>query len=170
MNEFPTQILIGMLAGILANFGATYLKNQFAKRRNFSALRLKQGQMEIDLPIATNFESLKRRMDVLTRVSPRLAILDGWQLLELTIIKRAAAIEPIDASKVVDVLTLARRLPDIDSKTLEELERLRMFRNLIAHAVEIPEQSELEAAIADVLPLVSKLEPTFLNAARQPRG
>lgn len=169
MSEFPIQLIVGMLAGILANLGAGFLKDFLARRRDQITLRLrlKQGRAEIDLPTATNIESLERRIGALEQVSPRLAILEAWQTVASTIVERTKALETPETLKSSDILALAKRLPEVDEETIQQLARLRSYRNLIAHASDIPNQDELHQVVADALPLISKLTPSLQTAGAQ---
>ena len=163
MNEIwlhGITIVAAALAGFVASFSSNYLKKFLSSTQDPEVIRLKKGKSETDIPHATDFETLQSRMDALSRVSPRLAILDGWSLIASSIINRASMLETANASKG-DVVTLAKALPGVDTTTIAGLENLRSYRNIVAHALDMPQHADLQAAVSNIVPLLRKITPQF---------
>lgn len=150
-------MIVAVIGAIASSYAASFLKGFFVKRRNDASLRIKIGEIEVAFPQISSQETLSERIEALARVSPRLAILDGWQLVA-EIIRDRANINELDIIKNSDIITVAQGLPDIDSETLDELRSLLKFRNLVAHPRGFQvEDGELRDIANKIFPLVMKL-------------
>lgn len=160
--NFLSEIVASSAVMMLAWLGSTLLRSYLTRRKGKFDLRLRKNGEELDLPVATDWESLKKRLDVLAQISPRLAILDGWQLIEWSILNRASAVKGIDAIRASDVIAIAQSLPGIRDSTIARLKHIRKFRNLVAHSADLSKQGdELRAVVEELVPVMEELDPRF---------
>lgn len=87
-------------------------------------------------------------------------------MIEASILDRASSIKGNDAVRAGDVIVIARSLPDVMPATIDKLERIRKFRNLVAHAADLSGQDdELRAVVNEVVPVMEELNPRFRQPA-----
>ncbi|WP_395457218.1 hypothetical protein [Acidovorax delafieldii] len=159
MIDFLAPAALSAVGGLAANLLATYIKFLLAKRHNrHESLKFKvQGKTTIEVPEATDADTLRQRVDALIRISPRLAVLDGWSLLSAAILERASSSlgKKFDASQ--NIVQIARELPGLSPELLARIERVRSCRNLIAHSVKDIDADVLARAAEDVVPALREI-------------
>ncbi|MBT9502322.1 MAG: hypothetical protein IV092_13810 [Burkholderiaceae bacterium] len=159
MIDFLAPAALSALAGFGANILATYIKDLLSKRHEkHDSLKYEvEGKTTIEVPEATDADSLRQRVDALRRVSPRLAILDGWSMISAAILEQASSSlgKKIDASQ--NVVQIARELPGLSTGLLSRIERIRSCRNLIAHSSPDIDPEVLAQAAEDVLPALHEI-------------
>jgi hypothetical protein len=165
MSVLP-EILAAAVAMFLAFIASHIVRSYLERGKRKVDLRLARDGVEVDLPVATNWETLKKRLEVLSGISPRIAVLEGWSMIEASILDRASSIKGNDAVRAGDVIVIARSLPDVMPATIDKLERIRKFRNLVAHAADLSGQDdELRAVVNEVVPVMEELNPRFRQPA-----
>ncbi|MEQ6474558.1 hypothetical protein [Comamonas sp. wu1-DMT] len=159
MIDFLLPAVLSALGGVAANLLATHIKFLLAKQHDrHESLKFEvQGKTTIEVPEATDADSLRKRVDALKRISPRLAVLDGWSLLSAAILERASSSlgKKFDASQ--NIVQIARELPDLSPELLARIERIRSCRNLIAHSVKDIDADVLARAAEDVVPALREI-------------
>lgn len=103
-----SELVVTSAVMILAWFGSSLLRSYLGRRKDKFDLRLRKNGEEVELPVATDWKTLKKRLDALARISPGLAILNGWQLIEWSILNRASVVKDIDALRAWNSYLLRR--------------------------------------------------------------
>ncbi|MDR0276510.1 MAG: hypothetical protein LBJ37_01325 [Paucimonas sp.] len=165
MMEIFYSALLGVLGAGIGQF-ALYLFRRFKSKsaKDFQELVYRTSDMKpISIPEGRDLESLKERLEAFEKVSPRLAVIDGWNIVHRTLINRA-----IDLNKISEKETLSQELLSSSIKDLEDLadlgedlkkqvEIVRACRNLIVHdSASLPDAAVLSVA-ESVVPLIKKI-------------
>jgi hypothetical protein len=151
---------------LVALVGSHLMRSYLEGRKRKVELRLEKNGAEVDLPVATNWATLTKRLEVLSKISPRIAILEGWAMIEASILNSASSIKDNDAVRASDVIAIAQSLPNVRPATIDKLKRIRRFRNLVAHAGDLSGQGdELRAVVDEIVPVMEELKPRFQNLA-----
>jgi hypothetical protein len=165
MSIFP-EIVAAAVAMFIAFVCSRVVRSYVKRRQRTVDVRLERNGVEVDLPAATSWESLKMRLEVLSEISPRVAVLEGWTMIEASILNRASSIADNDAVRASDVIAIAQSLPGVQPATIDRLKRIRKFRNMVAHAADLSGQDdELRAVVGEIVPAMAALNPRFQNLA-----
>jgi hypothetical protein len=159
MIDFIAPAVLSAVAGLVSGWLGSYLKDRLTTRaKTHDSLRYEiEGRDAIDVPIATDLESLRRRITLMESVSPRLAILDGWQMVSAGIIDRASTSSMPEYKPSQNTLQIARQIPGISAELISKIERLQACRNSVAHSVGGIDSLTLKASIDDVFPILQEL-------------
>ncbi|CAN7543574.1 hypothetical protein [Caballeronia sp. LjRoot31] len=163
------EAIFTAILAVVSYFVGIGAKKYVWHREKSQSLILKKNGTEIDLPSVQDPDSLRKRISALFDISPRLAVLYGWNLAEATIIDRLSVTDEKVLSTVPDIVALAANLPDIDEDALQRLSELRKFRNLIAHSPGLAEteNNRLTEVAKEIYPLLMRLRPRFGQKAEE---
>ena len=75
------ESIVAVFGGVISSYAASLLKIFLVNHKGGTSLQLKSGRTEVKLSLASDLNTLKEKIVALQRVSPRLAILYGWELL-----------------------------------------------------------------------------------------
>lgn len=151
-------IFVSGLVGVVAGFIGKAIRDRYLTRRaKQSPLRYEiHGKGVVDVPFATNNESLRERSEALQRVSPRLAVLDGWSMIETELVSQSSRLLHKDFDGDQDPMRVAREVLHLPPELLARMERIRHCRNLVAHVKEL-DPDALRLAATDVVPVLEAI-------------
>jgi hypothetical protein len=156
-------IFISGLVGVVSGFAGRHLKDYLQLRRStMDSLRYEAtGSGTIDVPAANDWSSLEQRLSALQRISPTLAILDGWAIVESTVSARASELIGPDFDPDQDPIKTLSLLTNIPNDLKAEVYQLRKMRNMVAHAKLRPGDPEVIKAAKGLLSLLERLGHRF---------
>lgn len=152
-------ILISGFVGVVAGFVGRHFKEVLQrKHKDEEPLRYGiVGSNSIEVPSAKDWASLQQRLSALHQISPTLAVLDGWTLVEAAIKSRQQKFGAFGQDSYQDPLTALSILPNMSDDLKEEISKLRRVRNLVAHAQVGPNDLAAESAANSVLSILERL-------------
>jgi len=165
MIDLLVPALLSAVAGGAAKLLSTTLKDYLSSKR--TSLRYEQaGSKPVEIHAVTDYESLEQRLNALQAISPRLAVLDGWNMVSAAILDRASSTLGKSYKPEDDVLQIASSIPDLAPELLSKMERLKQLRNGIAHGgIEIDDAS-MRQSVADIAPILTAVGMQFKATAR----
>lgn len=165
--ELIGPVTLSAIAGVVAQFASRYFKSRLHPNDGTAdALRFEQeGGTSIDVPVAMDFDSLQRRVQSLQAVSPRIAIIDGWNMIAAAIIDRAAATLGKSYEPSQNVLEIAKQFPELTPELHAKIVRLGHLRNSIVHRGDDIRDDSLTEAIRDIVPILSAVGMAFKAAS-----
>lgn len=158
MIEVAAAVL-SAVAGSLAAVVASFVKLRLERRKKEDGhLKFEiEGRKTVDVPVAKDLSSLQGRVKALAEISPRLAILDGWLLVETAVLRRARVTSDATFDPSQNILQIARVIPGITPETIANLEKLRRSRNLVAHSAGEVQDGALTEAVDLIVPILSEI-------------
>jgi len=163
MIEFVAPAVLSALAGLVSSLVASYAKARLAERdKSHGSVKYEiNGNESVTVPEASDAKTLQERVEALARISPSIAVLDGWSMIASAILNRAQESlgAEIDASQ--NLVQIARSLPEIKPETLLRIERLRAARNLVAHSAEHLTSATVKSAVEDIVPALRALDARY---------
>mgnify|MGYP003945734757 CR=1 FL=1 len=165
MIEVVYSALLGLLGACTGQF-ALYLYRRFRNKSNKNTQEIiyKTGnEKSISIPDARDLGSFEERLAAFEQVSPRLAVIDGWNVIHSTLINRAVELNAFSKDKDLSLKALGSNI-----KKLEELARLsedlkrqveevRTYRNLIVHDSATLPDAAVKLVADSVIPLIKKI-------------
>lgn len=160
IEELLPVVSVSVVGAIFANIAVSFLKNHLSKNENSDAVELEDGKHQViaKLPLTDDLASIERRIIELEKVSSRLAVLEGWEVISKIILKDIGVREISDTVRSGDIISIARQIPGIQPLTIDSLAKLKRARNLVAHSAVSPEsEAEITVAAKKLLPLLRKI-------------
>lgn len=153
------SVIAGVVSGVIANYAKGVLKEH--KKSNDSLKYEIDGNDPISVPEAIDPETLQQRVNAFAKLSPRLAVLDGWNMVSIAILKNAQASLGNDIDANQDIVRIARDIPGITPETIRRIERLSYARNVVVHSTENFPQESLIGAVQDIVPALEELDARY---------
>jgi hypothetical protein len=156
-------ILVTGLAGLASGFAGNFLKEYLDRKRSvLNSLRYEiEGKGEVDVPAAKDWSSLKERLAALQRISPTLAVLDGWALVCSAISERGSEQLGTRFDPDQDPMKTLTQLPNVSEDLIAQVRHIREIRNMVAHAKLKPDHPEVVTTADRVLPVLERLGLRF---------
>lgn len=156
------RILIGMAAGMLLAMLISKVLQHYLilPVRPGDFVWIRHGK-RIKLPKPTDYASLTRRLEMLSQIAPIMAIIDGWQIIEATILARARKPRRTEASSR-ELIDIVQTFPGVSTSTVDRLKQISEVHNYVAYDVgPKPERKDMEAVVQEMVPFMAEIDPRF---------
>lgn len=165
MMELFYSALLGVLGAGIAQV-ALYLLRRFKNKSSadFQGLVYRVGDMKpISIPEGRDLESLKERLEAFEKVSPRLAVIDGWNIVHRTLINRVIELNKLSKEEGLPQELISSNIRDLeelailDEDVKKEVEMVWNCRNLIVHDLAALPDAVVLSVAESVVPLIKKI-------------
>jgi hypothetical protein len=130
-------------------------------------LKTEGSSVQVSVPVVTNnWGLLERSIGALSILSPALAIVQGWTFVEAAIRNRGKSLGVTEADDM-DAISLAKSMGKLSGNTIDRLNKLNHFRNVLVHSNvdEWNMDQDVIQAAQDILPLVREIGSPWITSS-----
>ncbi|MHC8327495.1 hypothetical protein [Pseudomonas sp. LB1P83] len=173
-----TPLVLGTIVGLAVHFIKAYISKLDSHISKDIFLKL-GGATPIKISPPQDIDSFMKRMHDLQKLSPQLAIIDGWNSIHQALVNRVATYN----SKRVGALnnfsedifknfTMVELevMANLDTNTIRKIDTFRKMRNMIVHQIDTPSISdeEMRKVAGSSEQIINSIGPEYLSGYKFP--